>query len=82
MESGIQHLQTVKKESSMTYSINVTNTLLISTTDDLPQPDAVVAGISAGSGVSGLPRPARLVPDIADSGRVSFGAAMRLPLSK
>jgi hypothetical protein len=61
----------------MTASIHVSNDLPIS---DLPRPDSASDSISSNSDAQiALPR---ALPKIADSGRISFGAGYRLPLSK
>jgi hypothetical protein len=45
---------------------------------DLPRPDAALTSVQPGTG-GALPRP---LPAITDSGRISFGAAGRLPMQK
>jgi hypothetical protein len=47
-----------------------------SDTEHLPP---AVADCGKDQSLAGLPRPVSSLPDIADSGRISFGAAMRLP---
>lgn len=42
---------------------------------DLPRPDAALTAVEP----TALPRP---LPAVTDSGRISFGAACRLPLQK
>jgi hypothetical protein len=59
----------------MTYSNTVSD---IDNTDDLPRP---VAATVRGHSAPALPRPVSSQPDIADSGRISFGHAFRI-LSK
>ncbi len=59
----------------MTHSNTVAN---LDNTDDLPRP---AAAIVPNPSASTLPRPVSAQPDIADSGRISFGHAMRI-LSK
>jgi hypothetical protein len=71
----MQCLLTVKGKS-MTYSNSVSG---IDNVDDLLDPAAVTV-CDTSSPI--LPRPVSLLPDIADSGRISFGASMRLPSSK
>jgi hypothetical protein len=60
----------------MTYSNTVS---ALNNIDELPPP---AAAIVCDPSASVLPRPVSLLPDIADSGRICFGAAMRRPLSK
>jgi hypothetical protein len=62
------------KGKSMTYSNTVSG---LDNTDDLPRP---AAAIVRDPSAPVLPRPASL-PNIADSGRISFGFGLRL-LSK
>jgi hypothetical protein len=57
----------------MTNTQAVQNTLVAVNTDDLPSPDAANAGTSVNNTGS--------TPDVVDSGRISFGAAARLPVS-
>jgi hypothetical protein len=45
-------------------------------TDHLPRP---FTAPEQDHSASGLPRPVASIPNVADSGRISFGAAMRLP---
>ena len=59
----------------MTSSTSILNTLAANT-DDLPRPDAIASGAAA---TTSLKRP---VIDVTDTGRISFGAAMRLPVAK
>jgi hypothetical protein len=61
-----------KKERSMTTFHFASNQVSVA---DLPRPDAA----SVQSGDCALPRP---LPAVTDSGRISFGAAARLPLQK
>jgi hypothetical protein len=64
------------KGKSMTYSNTVSG---LDNTDDLPRPAAeTVRNLSA----SVLPRPVSTQPDIADSGRISYGYGCRLHRSK
>ena len=63
----------------MTASSTVSNATIGTDMDVLPQSENLTAIISSGSG---LPRPISTHPDIADTGRISFGAAMRLPSKK
>ena len=63
----------------MTSSKFILNTLAANT-DDLPRPDTNAGTIASSATTStGLKRP---VLDIADTGRISVGAAMRLPVTK
>jgi hypothetical protein len=59
----------------MTYSNTVSG---LDNTDELPRPTAAIA---RNPSASALPRPVSTQPDIADSGRISFGQGYRL-LSK
>jgi hypothetical protein len=57
----------------------MTSLLAVSTaadTDHLPRPSNAS---SRDHSVGGLPRPLPSALDVVDSGRISFGAAMRLP---
>lgn len=60
----------------------MTSSLIVSTnasTDELPRPDAGSAILHSDSV---LPRPVSKDLNIADSGRISFGAGFRLPTKK
>lgn len=70
----MQCLLTVK-EKPMTYSNTVSG---LDNTDDLPRPTA--ASVRDPSAPT-LPRPVSSQPNIADSGRISFGHSFRI-LSK
>jgi hypothetical protein len=70
----MQCLLTVK-EKSMTHSNTVSG---LNNTDDLPRPAAAVV---PNPSASTLPRPVSSQPDIADTGRISFGHGFRI-LSK
>lgn len=61
-------------------SSSITTVVAASNTDELPRPD--VTSAENASGIAGLKRPTRTVQNVTDTGRISFGAAMRLPLSK
>ncbi len=67
----------------MTNTPTILNTLVTANTDLLPRPDLRTSVISlrTASGAD-LPPPNGCMPQIADSGRISFGAAYRLPQSK
>jgi hypothetical protein len=60
----------------MTYSNTVSG---LDNIDDLPRP---AAAIVRDPSASVLPRPVSTQPDIADSGRISFGHGCRLLRSK
>jgi hypothetical protein len=59
----------------MTNSNTVSKTAIDTDTEVLPQAEV-------NSSASALPRPISTRPDIADTGRISFGAAARLPAKK
>ncbi len=59
----------------MTTPVFVSNVNSIADDNDLPHPETMLATIRS----SMLPRP---LPGVADSGRILFGAACRLPNQK
>ena len=64
----------------MTTPIFVSSVDAIACNDDLPQPQTAFAPVSVGQDAgSALSRPA---PSVNDTGRISFGAACRLPGTK
>lgn len=64
----------------MTTPIFVANFNLVAGNDDLPRPETAAAPASAGQHApTVLPRPA---PSVNDTGRISFGAACRLPVTQ
>jgi hypothetical protein len=64
------------KGKSMTHSNSVSG---LDNIDDLPHP---AAAIVRDPSASILPRPVSSQPNIADTGRISFGASMRIRSSK
>jgi hypothetical protein len=65
------NVRSQRKETSVISSLTVSTT---DETDELPNPCAISDRIHSGTE---LPRPQLSMPDIADTGRISFGAAMR-----
>ncbi len=74
MVCGKQHPFAMKGKF-MTYSSFTNATLAAANTDELPRPETANTN-------SALPQPVRSSPDIADNGRIKFGAGYRLPLNK
>lgn len=63
----------------MTNSIREPNRLLCTDTAELPHPEPLrTASISHANGATHLPPPGSSLPNVADSGRISFGAGLRL----